>query len=158
MKQDNLFKNFSILVCTLLLITLTGCDFLFHMHLIDFVIPNNYHGPIYIIHDETNGVIIVKKHGRYTLTIPTNGKLRVHDFNFMGDWHRETAHFENGQQMPTDTDPGVSGVLATNMIALRDGSSWEINDGKGKVSKFLLYFIGTKQDLENMDRNKITAP
>jgi hypothetical protein len=87
------------LLAAILLLTLTGCS----PH-VDFVVPNSFHGMIYLITDPTNGVVIKSRDGLYTVMVPSGGKLRVQDLGFLERWHREEAHFANGERIPTVDD------------------------------------------------------
>jgi hypothetical protein len=134
-------------VAAILLLTLTGCS----PH-VDFVVPDGFCGAIYLIADPTNGVAIKKKDRVYTVTIPSGGKLRIHDLGFLERWHWEEAHFAGGGRIPTASDPSSSGLVSSNTIALRGGSAVNASE------IYHLYFIGTEHDFYEPSNYSVTAP
>ncbi|HEY1173738.1 MAG TPA: hypothetical protein VGH19_20405 [Verrucomicrobiae bacterium] len=128
---------------SLILLVLTGCG-LSTGTPVHFVVPDGYRGPFYLIPDPTNGVVITKSQGRFVVTLPASGRLMVRDLGFLDSWHQETCAFASGTRIPTLTEPGSTGVLATNAVALRGSGS--ARNSNGPV--FTWYFIGTQQEFD----------
>jgi len=101
-----------------------------------------------MIPDPTNGVVVSKSEGRFVVTIPASGRLMVRDLGFLDSWHQETCAFTSGARIPTLTEPGSTGVIATNAVALRGGGSARNGDGP----LFTWYFIGTQQEFDVTDK------
>jgi hypothetical protein len=112
---------------------------------VHFVLPDGYRGAFYLIHDPTKGVTITKRDGRFTLTIPEGGRLRVRDFAFVQRWHQETAAFVTGVPIGTSDD------FATNAISLWSGSKMRINHDP----EFIWYVVGTQRDLNAVSRDSL---
>jgi hypothetical protein len=130
------------------LLALTGCS----PH-VDFVVPDGFHGTIYLITDPTNGVAIKKHDGVFTVAIPSGGKLRVQDLGFLERWHCEEAHYASGGRIPT-ADPSAGSLVSSNTIALRGGSA--VNDNNTKF--YHVYFIGTERDFYEPSNYSVTSP
>jgi hypothetical protein len=136
------------LFAIILLIGLTGCS----PH-VNFVVPDGFRGTIFLIADPTNGVAITKKDGLYTVKIPSGGKLRVQDLEFLERWHHEAAHFANGTQIPSDFDTSTMSYIATNVLALCGGTA--VNDGS---EQYHMYFVGTRHEYDTANPTNFAAP
>ena len=145
--HTRLYTFVGLVFAAILLLTVTGCS----PH-VDFVVPDGFRGAIYIIADPTNGVAIKKRDGIYTVTIPSGGKLRVHDIRFLERWHWEDAHFAGGKRIPTASVPSTGSLVSSNTIALRGGSA--VNAGE----IYHMYFIGTEPDFYESSNYSVTAP
>lgn len=132
---------------SLILPALTGCG-LFAGTPVHFVVPDGYRGLFYLIPDPTNGVVVTKSEGRFVVTIPASGRLRFRDSGFLDSWHQETCAFATGTRILTLSEPGGTGVVAANAVALRGGGSARNGDGP----LFAWYFVGTQQEFDASDK------
>lgn len=130
-----------------LLLALTGCGMSTGVP-VHFVVPDGFRGVFYLIPDPTNGVAISKTEGRFLVTIPADGRLRVRSLGFLDSWHQETCSFASGAHIPTPTEPGGTGDLANGIVGLRGGGQ----AGNGSGPMFTWYFIGTQQELDASEK------
>ncbi len=122
-----------------------GCD-LFAPE-IHFILPNGYIGGFRIVLDELQGTDVQLRSGRYTYRIPERGELRVKTFQPFITWHKVTAEYTNGKEIPSD-DSSVK----PEVIALRSGpgsGSREV-DGKNVGPIILTYVVGTQEQLNSV--------
>lgn len=84
------------------------------------------------------------------VTIPASGRLKVRDVRLLDSWHQESAAFASGARIPTPTEPGGTGMLATNIVGLRGGGA--THNGGGRMVTW--YFVGTQQEVETADELK----
>jgi hypothetical protein len=73
---------------------------------IEFVLPNGFRGPIWIVEDPNVDNTMEYSNGRYIAQIPRNGVLRLSSTRAFKRLHSMTAKFENGKTLYTD-DVGV---------------------------------------------------
>ena len=63
------------------------------------VLPDGYVGMFKIVLDETGGVEISPKDGRYVYEIPASGILKVKSFAPFRPWHDESAAYRDGTKI-----------------------------------------------------------
>ena len=139
-------KRFLIVKLVALIVGLcAGCDwFAPEIH---FILPNGYVGGFRIVLDELQGTDVQLKAGRYTYRIPERGELRVKTFEPFMTWHKVTAEYTDGKEIPSD-DSNVK----PEVIALRSGpgsGSREV-DGKNVGPIILTYVVGTQEQLNSV--------
>jgi hypothetical protein len=117
---------------------------------VDFIVADGFRGVIYLFPDAIDGAVIGKSNGAYRVIVPADGRLKVHSLRCLEAWHQETAHFAGGTHIPTETEPGLTSPLPTNVIALYSLGSYGING-----TNFTAYFVGTKKDLDAVTRKHL---
>lgn len=108
---------------------------------IDFVVPKGFAGPIWIMLDSSAQDIPLVK-GRYLVTIPSNGILRVRTFEPFHSWHQASARYDDGPPLPLTSGASPAGA---NTVALRGGGS-AMGHRNGKEIHWMPYFVGTEEE------------
>lgn len=64
---------------------------------IEFVIPVGFQGPIEVVRDRSHGDELTYEHGRYVITVPASGVVRLRVEPPVYRWHQEFCRDANGQ-------------------------------------------------------------
>ena len=104
---------------------------------VNFIFPDGYVGTFRLVLDESQGLDVKPKGGRYIYEIPKNGILVVKSFEPLSQCHSEYAQYESGAKIPTfgsDVNPEA--------IALRGG----LVESKGNEQLNFIKLVGNKND------------
>jgi hypothetical protein len=116
-----------------------GCEFLnLRIH---YILPDGYVGMFKIILDETHGIEVTAKDGRYTYVIPQEGILRVKSFAPFRDMREYTAAYQDGTKIIV-----WDSTVSDNTVALR-GIGTHSTD-QTPLTKTVL--IGTKEQADRL--------
>lgn len=67
---------------------------------IHFVIPNDFRGPFVIASNPVYPDAIARYPDRYELKVPSDGVIRTKRIDLFEHWHRLSASYENGTDLP----------------------------------------------------------
>ena len=129
-------RAFIIAVVLALLIGETGCGRDSPTML--FILPNGFSGLFVISEDRNNGVILDRTNNAYPLEIPENGRLAVKSFAPFNHWHKVSAKFKDGKNLPVAT------TTRTSEIALHELPS------VGGIG--IYYFVGSQSEFDAISR------
>lgn len=127
-----------VLAVVSLICTLISCKSSAEVH---YVLPDGYVGMFKIVLDETGGVEISPKDGRYVYEIPQSGILKVRSFAPFRPWHDESAAYRNGTKIKL-----WDSTVPDDAVALRDlGEST-----RGNGPPIIVLVIGTKEEQDKL--------
>ena len=115
---------------------------------VHFILPDGYTGSFRIVLDETQGVDVKLEGDRYIYRIPEAGELKVKSFQPLMTWHKLTATYRSGKEIPY-----ADSTVKPDAIALRSGpgsGSREI-EGKNVGPIILFYVIGTQEQVNSVE-------
>lgn len=104
-----------------------------------FVLPDGFTGTIQIVEEAGGGLAVREEAGRFTYVIPRDGQLHVQSLAPFYRWHKESAAYQSGGAILTDTDDNVP----DDTLALRSLGTLMSND-----VAIVRYFVGTKTEEE----------
>jgi hypothetical protein len=113
-------------------------------HPMVFLISEGYQGPVRLIIDKERGIDVPLEEGTYTYRIPQDGTLRIKDASPFRQWHSQTAHYTNNEQIPMDHE----GTLLAGAVSFHGLGCHSIEGQDGKRVEVFEYFVGTKAELE----------
>jgi hypothetical protein len=94
---------------------------------VHFIIPDSYRG-LFVITENPNASAIPVIDGRYCITVPSDGRVKVKSMRPLRVWHSETAAFASGEHLPKDN------IHLIAVTTYADGSTY--------------YLIGTRMEGE----------
>ena len=102
---------------------------------VEYVVPDGFHGTIKIIHDPAGPVpTVAEERGsagiirKYVFTVSPDGRLVTSDISPMNDWHKTRARRYNGDKLATEGEASA----APGGIKLHELSDKEIVVGTQK--------------------------
>lgn len=113
---------------------------------VELVVPKGFTGTIWLIIDPAAQEIPLVD-GRYLITIPAGGVLRVRSHSPLQHWHSFSARYEDGTLILQDhgSDSGV----APEAVAVR--GSWSgVSQRGGREYRYHTYFVGTAKQRAEM--------
>lgn len=113
-----------------------------------FLIPNGFRGTFYLLEDPRAGVELKAEGGKMLVPIPKTGLLRVASLEPLEGWHKESAHFENGNPVPSSPE-------SPSEVGLYPGETSAENQS-GPV--YGAWIVGTKHDYERHLRGQEQKP
>ena len=67
--------------------------------MVQYVVPDGYHGYFLVVRDAEHGQTPIRTGARVTLIIPQAGLLAIRDDSFFYGWHSESARSYSGQKL-----------------------------------------------------------
>ena len=110
-----------------------------------FVLPDGFSGIIKIVKDSKDGMDIQEQTNIFTYAIPASGQIYVTSLEPFSMWHKETANFQDGEVLKTDTDDN----LPDDALALRF-----MLTGTTNTVTTERYFVGTEKELEKTGQSE----
>jgi hypothetical protein len=120
----------------LLLLISAGCDQ--SGAPVEFIVPNGFSGPVWVVEDAQRGRPIPKVGSRYRIEVPENGVVRVSSTQPLRQWHSESARYTDGTPLPVEHGADVPELA----VALRGG--YGVGLSGSPTASFLAFFVGTK--------------
>jgi hypothetical protein len=108
----NLALALTVLVC------FAGCDL--HDPTISFVFPDGFEGLARIKEDKSSKNELLSHDSTYVIEFPREGEITVKDISVFSRWHKYTAIFKNGKNIPWE-DQGAALQLYTITVPTDSG-------------------------------------
>jgi hypothetical protein len=121
------------------LIGLTSCSA--ESPTITFVFPKGYYGLVLIAKDVHGGEELKRVDNKYTVQIPTSGKVFVKSYAPFDNWHKEVAKYVDGTSIP-DQSAQFNELTAFSPLRSVQGSG-------------IFYFLGTRLDRDEISKRDL---
>ena len=113
----------------------------------EFVIPNDFSGPFFIVVDP-QGEPLRWWRRRATIHVPPCGLVRIRSDKVLRDMAENLVRRENGEQVPTEF------YASANEVALYFGMTRSSNNSNKRKE----YFVGTKAEFEAFPFESFPTP
>jgi hypothetical protein len=122
---------------------------------VELVVPKGFIGTVWLLLDP-DGQDIPLVDGRYRISVPADGILRVRSHQPMEQWHSFSARYDDGTPIPWDDSSNAR--VGPEVVAVQ-GSWAHLSRRGGREYRYHRYFVGTaKQRSEMLAMQDIDIP